>query len=65
MYFDEYRDYRHDGRLMHHSLHSGRGVVGCEMREFFGWGDTLHRRGRPLFFPELPASSIAPEREEL
>ena len=42
MWTKEYQDYPEDTPLKHHRVTSGRGIVGCEMNEINGWGNTLH-----------------------
>ena len=42
MWDREYRDYKPDEPLRKQNLESGRGIVGCEMHEIFGWGSRLH-----------------------
>lgn len=37
-----YRDYKTDEPLVKHQLQPGRGIIGCEMHDLNGWGDTLH-----------------------
>lgn len=42
MWYREYRDYKPDEALIKQPVESGRGIVGCEMHEIFGWGNRLH-----------------------
>ncbi len=44
---DEYFDYKVDQPLIKFPVEPGRGIIGCEMHEINGWGNTLHiPRGR-------------------
>lgn len=38
-----YKDYPPDTDLKHEQIESNKGIVGCEMHELNGWGDSLHR----------------------
>lgn len=42
MWQKEYRDYPPDKPLIKHPLIAGKGIIGCEMHELNGWGNTLH-----------------------
>lgn len=42
MWYREYKDYPPDTRLIQNPLISGSELVGCEMHERNGWGDTHH-----------------------
>lgn len=37
-----YKDYPEDKPLFHYPVEPGRGIIGCEMHELNGWGNTLH-----------------------
>ena len=41
MWDKEYRDYKRDEPLVKQPVEPGKGVVGCEMHEIMGWGNTL------------------------
>lgn len=41
MWTKHYKDYIEDASLKKYSLRPGE-IVGCEMNELFGWGNTLH-----------------------
>lgn len=42
MWQKSYRDYKKDEPLVHERVESGRGIIGCEMHELNGWGETWH-----------------------
>jgi len=42
MWHKEYRDYRLDSPLKKERVEPGKGIIGCEMAELNGWGNTLH-----------------------
>jgi hypothetical protein len=37
-----YRDYKRDQPLIKYQVSSGHGIVGCEMHEINGWGNSWH-----------------------
>lgn len=37
-----YRDYPVDKPLIKYPVEPGHGIIGCEMHELNGWGNTLH-----------------------
>lgn len=37
-----YRDYKTDESLVKNQVQPGKGIVGCEMHDLNGWGNTLH-----------------------
>lgn len=37
-----YRDYKTDEPLVKQRVEPGKGIVGCEMHDLNGWGNTLH-----------------------
>jgi len=41
MWDREYRDYKKDTPLIKEQVESSKGIVGCEMHEINGWGNTL------------------------
>ena len=41
MWHREFRDYRIDQKMIKESIEPGKGIVGCEMHEINGWGNTL------------------------
>lgn len=43
MWFRRYKDYEIDQPLIKDQVSSGNGIIGCEMHELNGWGDTIHR----------------------
>jgi hypothetical protein len=38
----DYRDYKRDKSLIKQQVESGKGLIGCEMHDINGWGNTLH-----------------------
>ena len=42
MWHREYRDYETDKPLIKSQVESGRGIIGCEMHDLNGWGQTIH-----------------------
>lgn len=42
MWHKEYRDYGIDKALIKYQVQPGKGIIGCEMHEINGWGNTLH-----------------------
>lgn len=40
-----YKDYPPDSPLKKEQVTQGRGIIGCEMHELNGWGDTPDKRG--------------------
>jgi hypothetical protein len=43
MWQREYKDYKKDQPLIKQTVESGKGIIGCEMHEIFGWGNTLQK----------------------
>lgn len=43
MWHREYRDYETDKPLIKYQVMPGDGIVGCEMHDLNGWGQTIHR----------------------
>ncbi len=37
-----YRDYPPDHPLKKYRVEPGKGIIGCEMHELNGWGNSLH-----------------------
>lgn len=37
-----YRDYKTDQALIKQKVEPSRGIIGCEMHDLNGWGNTLH-----------------------
>jgi hypothetical protein len=42
MWQKAYRDYPEDTPLVKYQVETGRDMIGCEMHEINGWGNTLH-----------------------
>lgn len=52
MWARKYKDYPPDSANKHEQVEPGQGIIGCEMHEQFGWGNTLHvpaKKKRSLF----------------
>lgn len=43
MWYREFRDYPPDSPLKQERVEPGKGIVGCEMHEHFGWGQAFHQ----------------------
>lgn len=43
MWPKEYKDYKKDRPLKAFQVEPCRGIVGCEMHDLNGWGNSLHR----------------------
>jgi hypothetical protein len=46
MWPKNYKDYKEDAPLVQQKLEPGKGIVGCEMHDLNGWGDSLHVKKR-------------------
>lgn len=46
MWPKRYKDYREDASLIKQKVESGKGIIGCEMHENNGWGETIHFKKR-------------------
>lgn len=60
MWHKEYRDYPTDTPQIKLSVEPGKGIIGCEMHEINGWGNSLHiplkkKKKRGLFKTLLEA----------
>lgn len=42
MWPKSYRDYKTDQSLIKNQVSPSNGIVGCEMHDLNGWGNTLH-----------------------
>ncbi len=47
MWDKDYKDYPKDTPLVHAQVEPGKGIVGCEMHDLNGWGNTLHKPPKP------------------
>lgn len=58
MWFKEYRDYKTDQSLVKYTVEPGHGIIGCEMHDLNGWGNTLHmdKKRKKGFFSSLLSS---------
>lgn len=43
MWFKQYRDYKTDKPLIKEQVEPGRGIIGCEMHDLNGWGNSIHQ----------------------
>lgn len=53
MWPKEYRDYKTDESLVKYQVQPSKGIIGCEMHDLNGWGNTLHifiKKKKPGFF---------------
>ncbi|MEX1012318.1 MAG: hypothetical protein WD595_05925 [Waddliaceae bacterium] len=44
MWPKNYQDYPEDALLKKEKVESGKGIVGCEMHDVNGWGETFHHK---------------------
>lgn len=42
MWKNTYKDYKPDKEFIHEKVAPGQGIIGCEMHEINGWGESLH-----------------------
>jgi hypothetical protein len=42
MWPKEYKDYPEDEPLIKYQVEPGKGIIGCEMHDLNGWGNTIH-----------------------
>lgn len=47
MWHKEYRDYPPDSPLIKEQRSTGQGLIGCEMHEPNGWGESFHELPKP------------------
>lgn len=67
MWYREYKDYPPDTPLIQQKVETGRGIIGCEMHELNGWGETYHqpvRKKRKGLFATLLHNLFPSKREE-
>lgn len=43
MWPKDYKDYKRDETLVKQQVRPGKGIVGCEMHDLNGWGNSLHQ----------------------
>lgn len=43
MWQKSYRDYKPDEPLVKQKVITGKNIIGCEMHELNGWGESYHR----------------------
>lgn len=44
MWPKSYKDYPKDKELIQYQVEPGKGICGCEMHEFNGWGLSYHKK---------------------
>lgn len=52
MWPKNYKDYPKDASLKKEEVSSGKGIIGCEMHEVNGWGESYHipkRKKSPVY----------------
>lgn len=67
MWDKNYRDYPKDEGVKKHKVAPSHGIIGCEMHEVVGWGDSYHYeppRKRGLVSSLLTQASTSKKREE-
>lgn len=42
MWARKYKDYPTDSSLVKQEVEPGKGIIGCEMHGYFGWGEAYH-----------------------
>lgn len=47
MWSKSYKDYPPDTPLVQQQVEPGKGIVGCEMHDLNGWGNSLHVPPKP------------------
>jgi hypothetical protein len=47
MWPKSYKDYPVDKPLVKETVEPGKGIVGCEMHDLNGWGNSLHQHVTP------------------
>ena len=47
MWARKYSDYPPDSGLKKETVQTGKGIIGCEMNENFGWGELYHIHPKP------------------
>jgi hypothetical protein len=47
MWARKYKDYPQDSLLVKEPVEPGKGIVGCEMHGYFGWGEVYHPSVNP------------------
>lgn len=57
MWPKKYRDYKTDQPLNKETVQPGHGIIGCEMHELNGWGDTIPAHHRP-FIKEINSDTF-------
>lgn len=68
MWYREFKDYPPDSALIQEQVEPSHGIVGCEMHELNGWGESFHRpvpRKKRGFFSTLFKNWFGSEEEEI
>ena len=64
MWFRNFKDYPLDKPMKKKPVSSGKGIIGCEMKETFGWSEASHvSRGKSFVIPKRQ-SNLKNTREE-
>jgi len=67
MWYREYKDYPIDKALIREQVEPSRGIIGCEMHDINGWGETYHRplkkKKKGLFATLLEQLFSSPEEQ--
>lgn len=66
MWDRDYRDYKRDEPLVKEPVMPGKGLIGCEMHDLNGWGNTLQhpKKKKRGFFGSLLVSWFGPKKEK-
>lgn len=66
MWPKEYKDYKTDEPNIKNPIQPGHGIIGCEMHELNGWGNTLHhpRKKKKGFIGSLIAYFFGPKGKD-
>jgi len=47
MWPKKYKDYKKDEPLKKERVETGKGIVGVEMNDSYGWAETFHQKPKP------------------
>jgi len=65
MWHKEYRDYKPDYPMVKNRVEPSHGIIGCEMHEINGWGNTLqHPKKKKKGFLAALISSLFGKKEK-
>ncbi len=68
MWPKSYKDYPMDEKVIKYPLEPGKGIIGCQMHEINGWGNSLHEhpvKRKKGFIQRLLESLFGEKREWL